>query len=71
MENWELQCDKWLATPPDEPESHLFCEGDKCGEPFYPDDKIYKIEGMNLCEECARTWLEEQAVTATWEDCYE
>ena len=70
MENWELSLDRMLTNPPDEPESHLFCEGDRCREPFQPGDDIYVIEGCNLCEECAKEWLYQQKHTATEEECY-
>lgn len=61
--------DRWKTTPPDEPESCYHC--DECDEPFYPDDKVYCIEGLCLCEECAREWLEQQCERATEEQCYE
>ncbi len=60
--------DKWKTTPPDEPDSNYHCDG--CNEAFYPDDKVYNIEGLCLCEECAREWLEQQSEVATEEQCF-
>ena len=68
MENWELSLDQWLTNPPEAPESHFQC--DECDEPFYPDDKVYSLDGLCLCEECAREWLEQQTTRATEEQCY-
>ena len=71
MEHWEYECDKWLTTPPDELETKFFCEGEGCDNEFYPDDTYYEIEGMRLCEECAKEWLANQARRATERDCYD
>lgn len=69
MEQWQHDLDRWLTTPPEEPESHFFCDGENCGEPFYPDDYVYEIEGMNLCEDCAKLWLDSQKRLVTEGDC--
>lgn len=69
MENWELSLDKWLTNPPEGRESHLFCDG-RCKEPFYPEDRIYRLDGLNLCEECVQDWLSEHEECVTEEDCY-
>ena len=68
MENWELALDRWLTTPPEEPDLVFFCE--HCKEPFEVDDKVYHIEGECLCEECAQEWLHQQVTYATAEECY-
>ena len=68
MENWKLSLDSMLCNPPDMPESHYHC--DECEEPFYPDDKVYFLEGLNLCENCADSWFEQQMTRATEEQCY-
>ena len=68
--DWETRLDHYLTNPP-EPE----CEESKfrcsrCGEPFEPEDAVYKLESGDLCYECANTWLSEQMVFATEEECY-
>ncbi len=70
MNDWTKSLDRWLTTPPEEKESLLYCDNEDCGEPFYPGDEVYEIEGVNLCKECALKWLEEQARVATEEECY-
>lgn len=70
MENWELSLDRMLQNPPEPPESRFVCEGERCGEPFYPGDDVYELDGFYLCEECAREWLSEQKRAATEEECY-
>lgn len=60
--------DRWKTTPPDEPESNFTCEC--CGDFFLPDDKVYDIEGEEMCEECAKEWLERQVHLATEDECY-
>ena len=69
MEHWKADLDRWLTTPPEEPESKFLCA--KCKEPFYPDDKYFDCDGEKYCEECAMEWFKSQALTATEEDCYE
>lgn len=68
MTAWEKDLDRWLTTPPDEPESNFFCEN--CGEPFYPDDLVFDCDGYKYCKECAGEWLEEHATKVTEEECY-
>ena len=63
--------DNWKLNPPDEKASRFICDGERCNVAFYPDDTYYLIEGMCLCEDCARDWLEEQAKSATERDCYD
>ena len=68
--DWKMSLDKYLTNPPDDPESHLHCDGDKCRWTFIPEDKVYRIEELNLCRECALKWLEERAEIVTEEECY-
>lgn len=68
MESWQRDLDKWLTTPPEEPESKFYC--DHCGEPMFPEEKYYKIEDENLCPDCARTWLDDQWHFVTEEMAY-
>lgn len=67
--SWEDSYDKWKTTPPDEPESRLHC--DECKDAIYPYDKYYLVDGLCLCEDCAREWLYQQEHTATEEQCYD
>ena len=69
MEDWQYALDRYLTTPPDEPETNLYCV--ECDEGIYPDDAFYEIDGMRLCEDCAKAWLENQRKIATDDDCYE
>ena len=68
--NWKISLDNYLKNPPDYPESKLKCDGDRCRWEFMPEDKVYRIEGLNLCRECAYKWLEEQAEEVTEAECY-
>ena len=68
MENWELAYDRWLANPPEPPMSQFHCE--HCNEEFYPGDRVYYIEGENLCCECAQKWLDEQCRFVQEGECY-
>ena len=56
MEKWEYELDKWLTTPPDEPESK--CKCCKCGEELLPDDSYFELDDELYCEICAEDWLE-------------
>lgn len=69
MEHWQADLDRWLTTPPEEAESDFFCDGDKCGEPFYPNEYVYEIDDMNLCEDCAKEWLDKHKRRVTERDC--
>lgn len=67
---WEKQLDHYLTTPPEEMETHFFCE--LCKEPIFPGDSVYYIESEDetYCKDCAEKWLEDQRRTATYDDCY-
>lgn len=56
--SWESSYDKWKTTPPEPMESQFKC--DHCGEEFYPDERVYEIDGENLCVGCAEEWLDNQ-----------
>ena len=58
MEDWQYQEDKSLANPPEGEESRFICNW--CKEPFEPHDRLYTLDGFNLCIGCAHEWLEEQ-----------
>lgn len=68
MIDWELSLDRYLTNPPDDPESNFLCG--ECKDPIYPNDEYYVIDGVNLCEDCAREWLYQQKHIATEEQCY-
>lgn len=70
MEQWQAALDRWLTTPDDEEKSKFKCDGDRCTCVFQPDDEVYEIEGMFLCERCADEWLEQQKRKVTVEECY-
>lgn len=67
--SWEDSYDKWKTTPPEPKESRFKC--DHCGEELFPGDKIYEIEGENLCENCAHSWLDGQWRFLDESECYE
>ena len=60
--------DRWKLNPPEPPESHFKC--DQCHEEFYPGDRVYEIEGDNLCSACAIEWFDEQFRFAQEDECY-
>ena len=70
MENWQYDLDRVLTTPPEDemPVSKFYCH--ECGFEFYPDDRVYDIDGRILCEDCADDWLEDHVRKATEEECY-
>ena len=70
MEQWQRELDKWLTTPPEELESNFYCDGEKCGEPFFPDEYVYEVDGQCFCKECALEWLELHRRRVTEGDCY-
>ena len=67
MEGWQASYDRMLANPPEE-DSKFHC--DHCGEPIFPEERYYDVEGEYLCRECALEWLEDQYRFATEEQCY-
>ena len=60
--------DRWLTTPPDDPETRLHCR--ECGQDIYPGERIYRLDDDIYCSECAREWLEQFEEEATEEQCY-
>ena len=70
MEQWQHALDRWLTTPPEEQESTFFCDGEDCGEPFYPDDYVYELDGRCFCENCAQEWLENQKRLVMEGECF-
>lgn len=68
MEKWQYSLDEMLANPPEGEESKFVCEC--CKEPFEPGDRVYSIEGENLCIECATSWFDEQFHFAQETECY-
>lgn len=67
----DASLDRWLTTPPEDSErsSNLKCS--MCGNDIYLDEDYYVIEDDNMCEDCAREWLDEHRKTADYEDCYD
>lgn len=68
--NWQMSLDNYLKNPPEYPESKFKCDGKGCRWVFMPDDKVFEIEGLNLCRECAQRWLEERGRWVTERECY-
>lgn len=49
--------DRWKLNPPEPIESHFVC--DCCHEEFFPGERVYELDGENLCVECANQWFDE------------
>ena len=60
--------DRWLTTPPDDPETILHCR--ECGTEIYPGERIYRLDDDIYCSECANEWLAQFEEEATEEMCY-
>ena len=58
VRDWDRYCDEQEKAP------HILCQNPKCQEPkIYIDDSYYEdCDGLTLCEECAKEWLEAKRV---------
>lgn len=59
--------DDWKLNPPELKESAFKCSC--CGEPLYPEDKCWKMEGEHYCHDCAREWFDYNWRYVTEDDC--
>ena len=61
--------DRYLTTPPEEPDSKLKCT--ECKVDIYPGEIVYRLDDEVYCRDCATEWLEKHSETVTDDMCYE
>ena len=64
VRDWNRHCEEQENAP------HMLCDNPKCPEPkIYIGDSYYEdCDGMNLCEECAKDWMESKRVRYMGDD---